>query len=121
MEVGLIFKWGKPVLGREQQAIDLFAEVKEWIEDQYKKEVITYYEPFLYATGDLEAEMGFWVIKGERDKLWKWREDETFRWLTMKAAFVMDHFQVEWLTVGEGIPEEIERSVKLLADLAPVG
>jgi hypothetical protein len=37
MEVGLIITWGKAVPGREQQAIDLFAESKEWFEGKYKE------------------------------------------------------------------------------------
>jgi hypothetical protein len=29
-------------------------------------------------------------------------EDETFRWLTAKAQFVVDHIEIDWLTVGAG-------------------
>jgi hypothetical protein len=121
MEIGLVLKFGKPVPGREQQALDLFAEAKGWIEEQYKEGVITYFEPYFYATGDLETESGFWVIKGEREKVWKWTGDERFLWFTAKAQFITEHFQMDWLTVGEQIPDRMELSAKIFTELAPVG
>jgi hypothetical protein len=120
MEVGLIISWGKAVPGREREAIGLFTESKDWFEGKYKAGWITYYEPYFYATGDFEAEAGFWLVRGERDKIWKLTEDETFRWLSTKAQFYLDHFEVQWLTVGEGIPEQVERLTKLVAEMAPV-
>jgi len=118
METGLIVKFGKLVPGREQQAIELFAEAKEYFEEQSRKGVITYYEPYFYGSGDLEAQAGFWIIKGDRDHLWKMVEDERYRWLTAKAQFVVDHLEVDWLTVGVGIDEQVERGTKLAAEFA---
>ena len=118
METGLIVKFGKLVPGREQRAIELFAEAKEYFEEQSRKGVITYYEPYFYGSGDLEAQAGFSIIKGDRDHLWKMVEDERFRWLTAKAQFVVDHLEVDWLTVGAGIDEQVERGTKLAAEFA---
>jgi hypothetical protein len=120
METGLIVKFGKLVPGREQQAIELFAEAKLYFEDQQKKEVITDYEPYFYGSGDLETQAGFWIVKGDRDDLWKMVEDERFRWLTAKAQFVVDHLEVDWLTVGAGIDEQVERGLKLAVEFAPI-
>jgi hypothetical protein len=44
--------------------------------------------------------------------------DETFQWLTLKAQFVVDHLRVDWLTVGEGIPQQVERAFKVTTDFA---
>ncbi len=118
METGLIVKFGKLVPGREQRAIELFAEAKEYFEEQSRTGVITYYEPYFYGSGDLEAQAGFWIIKGDRDYLWKMVEDERFRWLTAKAQFVVDHLEVDWLTVGAGIDEQVERGTKLAAEFS---
>ena len=118
MEIGLITKYGKLVPGREQQAIELFTETKQFLEEQFKAGFITYYEPFFYGTGDLEADAGFWLVKGERDKLLKVMETETYRWLMVKAQFVVEHLRVEWLTVGEGIPDQIERVSKAAVEFA---
>jgi hypothetical protein len=120
MEIGLMVKFGKLVPGREQHAIELFAEAKRYFAEQYKKGIITYYEPFFYGTGDLEAQVGFWILKGERDLIWKMAEDETFRWLTTKAQFLVDHLEVDWLTVGVAIDEQVQRGAKLAAEFAPV-
>jgi hypothetical protein len=86
MEIGLIVKYGKLVPGREEQAIALVAETTQWFEEQLKTGYITYFEPFFYASGDLEADAGFWIIdagfwiiKGERDKVWKW-------WMTRPSS-----------------------------------
>ena len=118
MEIGFIVKYGKLVPGREEQAIALFAETTDWLKEQMKTGYITYFEPFFYATGDLEADAGFWIIKGERDKVWKLMEDETFRWLTLKAQFLVDHLRVEWLTVGAEIPLQVERATKVTTEFA---
>jgi hypothetical protein len=50
---------------------------------------------FFYASGDLEADAGSWIIKGERDKVWNVVDDETFKWLTLKAQFLVDHLRVD--------------------------
>ncbi len=118
MEIGLIVKYGKLVPGREEQAIALFAETTQWLEEQLKTGYITYFEPFFYASGDLEADAGFWIIKGERDKVWNVVDDETFKWLTLKAQFLVDHLRVDWLTVGEAIPQQVERASKVSTEFA---
>jgi hypothetical protein len=116
METGLIIKYGRLVPGREQQAIDLFAETTEWFAEQLKVGTITHVEPFFFATGELDVEAGFWIIKGERDKVWKMLEDDRYLWLTTKAQFVVDHLEVNFLTVAERIPEQVERATKLAAE-----
>jgi len=118
MEIGLIVKYGKLVPGREEQAIALFAETTQWLHEQLAEGYITYFEPFFYASGDLEADAGFWIVKGDRDKVWKMVDDETFRWLTLKAQFLVDHLRVDWLTVGDAIPQQIERTSKVTTEFA---
>lgn len=119
MEIGLIVKFGKLVPGREAQAIEVFNEAKLFLEEQYKKGTISHYEPYFYGSGDLETQLGFWIAKGERASVWKMVEDERFRWLMSKAQFVVDHLEMEYLTVGTGIQEQLERDAKLVAEFAP--
>jgi hypothetical protein len=120
MDSALILKYGRLVPGREQQAIELFAETTEWFEGQLKAGVITYYEPFFFATGEFETEAGFWIVKGEQEKLWTLVQDERYRWLMVKAQFVVDHLGLEWLLVGDQIPQQIERVTKLTAEFATI-
>jgi hypothetical protein len=112
METGFIVKWGKLVPGREQQAIELFGETKAFFIHQLTAGIITYYEPFIYASGDWETEAGFWVVKGDRDQLWKMVETEGFRWLMTRAQFVVDHLRFEWLLTDELLTQQVERATK---------
>jgi hypothetical protein len=45
-------------------------------------------------------------------------DDETFKWLTLKAQFLVDHLRVDWLTVGEAIPQQVERASKVSTEFA---
>jgi hypothetical protein len=120
MEAGVIVKYGKLVPGRETYAIDLFSETKVFFEEQQKLGFIEYFEPFFYTTGDFEADLGFWVIKGEWAKLAELMESDAYRWLLTRAQFAVDHLEVEWLTVGDGIAEQVERASKAIVELATV-
>ncbi len=118
MEVALIVKYGKLVPGREQQAIELFAETKEFLGEQLEAGFITYYEPFIYTTGDWEADTGFWLTKGERDSLLKVIETEKFQWIIARAQFAVEHLRLEWLDFGEAITEQVERASKVVTEFA---
>jgi hypothetical protein len=120
MEAGMIIKYGRLVPERETYAIELFTETKRFFEEQKKLGIVTYVEPFFFATGDFEADLGFWLIKGDREKLAKLVEGEAYRWLLARAQFAVDHLIVEWLTVGEGIVEQVERASKAVVELATI-
>ena len=67
MEIGLC-EVRQARSGREEQAIALFAETTQWFEEQLK----TGYVPLralLLCRRRSEADAGFWIIKGERDKV----------------------------------------------------
>jgi hypothetical protein len=58
MEIGLLIKRGAPVPGRETQAIDVFSEGTEYFGKKLAEGTITFFEPFLFGTGDLEEWQG---------------------------------------------------------------
>lgn len=117
MEIGIIVRWGKPEAGREEQAIELFQESQEYFKEKYSEKVLTYFEPFLYITSDREEETGFFVLKGPAPEIFKLMEEEKYLWLVQKAMLLLEHFQVDLLTVGEGIPAQLERSAKVRVEL----
>ncbi|SRR6266571_6363839 len=119
-EIGLYLKYGRLVPGRERQAIELFAETTEFFTEQLKTGVITHYEPFFFASGEFDAEAGFWIIKGDREKIWTMVENDIYLWLLTKAQFVVDHLQVEFLFVGDKIPEQVERATKLATEFVTI-
>ena len=117
MEVGLLIRFGKLVPGREHQAIDLFQQTLSYFSEKRAREELSYFEPFFFLTSDLDEELGFFIVKGSMLELTAISNDETFKVLMMKAAALATHVQLDWLTVGEGIGEQVERSLKVYAEL----
>jgi hypothetical protein len=117
MEIGLWIRFGKLVPGRERRAIELFEEGTRYFRDLYAKKVLTYFEPYFLMTSDHEAETGFFILKGPATEIFKLMEEEPYLHLVQKAFVLVEHFQVDLLTVGEGIPAQLERAGKVRAEL----
>jgi hypothetical protein len=117
MEVGLIIKFGKLVPGREAQGIELFEEATKYFQEKVEKKVLTYFEPFFLFTGDLAEESGFFILKGPAPEVFKLMEEERYLWLMQKGFMLIEHLQAEILTVGEGIPAQLELAHKVRVEL----
>ncbi len=117
MEIGIMVRYGKAVAGREEQAIQLFDDSQKYFKEKHSERVLTYFEPFFYITSDREEETGFFVLKGPAPEIFKLMEEEKYLWLVQKAMLLLEHFQVDLLTVGEGIPAQLERSAKVRVEL----
>jgi hypothetical protein len=113
MESGVIVRWGKLVPGREEKAIALFTETVEYFGKMLAEGKLTYFEPFFFMTGDIENELGFFIFKGPDEWIYKLLADEYFLTLQEKALYSVEHFQVDLLTVGDGIGKQLERSAKV--------
>ncbi len=117
MDVGLIIRYGKLVPGRERQAVELFDEATTYFREKVDKKAITYFEPFFLFTSDLDEETGFFVLKGPAPEIFKLMEDETYLRLMQKGYVLVEHLRADLLTVGDGIREQIERGMKVRAEL----
>ncbi len=117
MDVGLLFRWGKVIPGREEKSTEFFNEVMQFFADYKEKGIITYFEPFFFFTSDTQEETGFFVVKGPVTEIFKLIEEEAFKTLAYKAYYLVEHFQWDLLTVGEAVMEQIERSKKVRVDL----
>ncbi|HEX9376873.1 MAG TPA: hypothetical protein VGB19_11630 [Actinomycetota bacterium] len=117
MEIGLLIRYGKLVPGREQLAIDLFGDAIVYWGAKAAAGDVTYFEPFFFQTNDREEETGFFVVKGPMASIFKVMEEDDYLALTEKAYYVVEHFKVDLLTVGDGITEQLERSAKVRAEL----
>jgi hypothetical protein len=117
MEIGLLIRYGRLVPGREAQAFDLFRETRTYYEDKVRTGRLTYFEPFFLATSDLDEELGFFVIKGHAPDVFQLMEEEPYRVLLNKAMLLVEHLRVDMLTVDEGIEQQLERSLKVNAEL----
>ncbi len=118
MDAGLIIKWGKPVPGRENEAFALFGEAMEYYKEKLADRTISYHDTFMYRTGDVEERTGFTILKGEEAALAKVLEDERVRVFLIKGQLVLEHIDVEWVTVGEAAVLQVEQTAKVLAGMA---
>ncbi|MBI3647911.1 MAG: hypothetical protein HY240_04050 [Actinobacteria bacterium] len=117
MEIGLFIRYGKLVPGREEQAIALFDEATNLFKERMMKGDVTFFEPFFFQTSDREEETGFMILKGPAPEIFRLMEDPRYLMLVGKAMLLVEHFQVDLLTVGDGIRDQLERATKVRAEL----
>ena len=117
MQSGLFFRWGKPITGRETEAIELFCEVLDYFESKKKDGTVTYFEPFLFSTADFDVETGFLVVKGPVTEIFKMLDEEMYKTIIAKTTLLVSHFSVDFLSVDEAVFERFERYSKIRAEL----
>jgi hypothetical protein len=120
MDVGYIVKYGRLVPGREEKAFELFSETVSFWKEQLKEGAITYFEPFLYASGDSETDLGFFLVKGPEERVREILDTEEYRILLTTGNYVVEHLTREWLIVAEEVMTQIERSAKVATEFATV-
>jgi hypothetical protein len=118
MDAGYIVKYGRLVPGREEKAFDLFSETMTFWQEQLKRGAIAYFEPFLYASGDSETDLGFFLVKGPQERIREVLDTEEYRVLLTKGSYVVEHLSREWLMVAEEVLSQIERSAKVATEFA---
>lgn len=99
---GLFIGFGRAVRGREGQALDVFKEATEYYARLQQQGDIDSFEPVFLEPhgGDLA---GFFLIRGDQDKLARIRTGDEFRRLNMRATLITEDFGV----VGAGLGEQI--------------
>ena len=109
----LFIGWNRAVVGREQQAMQLFQKTAEFYGKLQAEGRIESFEPVLLSAhgGDLN---GFWLLKGEAEKLGEVRRDETFRDITIEAGYCLEGVGVIPGFIGEGLTDAFSRWSKLL-------
>lgn len=117
MDTGLLIRWGRPIAGREEPAVQLFEDSTKFLTDLASKGKISYFEPFLYSTSDLEDELGFFVVKGPVTEIFTLIDSEPYKTLVTKANLLLHHVRIEMLVVGEQIALQIDRFAKVRVEL----
>lgn len=117
MEIGLLIRYGKLVPGREAQAIELFGEASSYFAEKLSQGALTFFEPFFFATSDLEEETGFFVMRGPAPSMFALMEEEQYLRLMQKGMMLVEHLRADLLTVGEGIGLQLERAGKVRVEL----
>ena len=111
----LFLGWSRATAGREQQAMNLWGKTKEYYGKLQAEGRIESWEPVLLGAhgGDMN---GFFLIKGDAEKLDEVRRDDTFVDLTIEANYCLDGFGLIRGWVGEGITDVMTRWSKLISE-----
>jgi hypothetical protein len=105
-DAGLFVGFGNPVRGRESEAVELFNETIEWYGRLQEEGEIESFEPVFLEPhgGDLG---GFFLIRGDAEKLAALRVSEEFTQFTIKASLYVDSIGV----VGADMAERLQRQM----------
>ncbi len=107
MEVGMLVSYGGVLPGKEKEAIDLFAETQKFYGEKLADGTFTFYEPFLFRTGDRSENLGFFIVKGPQEKVMAYFESKESRILRDKVGQVVTHLKIEFLYTGTEVLDEI--------------
>ncbi len=109
----LFIGWNRAVVGREQQAMQLFQKTVEFYGKLQANSQIESFEPVLLSAhgGDLN---GFFLLRGEAKKLAEVRGDETFIDITVEAGYCLEGFGIVPGFIGEALADVFSRWSKLI-------
>ena len=115
-DFGLFIGWSRPVRGRERQAIRVFNEAVElWGRLQHQGEIEGFEAVFLEPHGgDLG---GFFLLRGDREKLARVRGSDDFLRLNMRADLIVEGYGVVGAELGARIAEQMANYDAEVADL----
>jgi hypothetical protein len=110
----LFLGWSRATVGREQQAMNLWGKTIEYYGQLQAEGKIESWEPVLLSAhgGDLN---GFFLIKGDAEKLDKLQQEDTWVDFTIEAEYCLDGFGLIRGWVGEGISDVMTRWSKLIS------
>jgi len=110
----LFLGWNRPTRGREEQAMKLWGKSVEYYSQLQADGRIENFEPVLLTAhgGDLN---GFFLIRGETQKLSEIRLEDTFIDLVIEAGYCLDGFGAVSGFTGDGVNDIFARWSKLVA------
>lgn len=114
MEIGVLVSYGGVIPGKERAAVDVFAETMKLYGEKLADGTFSWYEPFIFQTGDLQETLGFFVIKGPQEKMLAFFNGEENRILKDKVSLIVNHLKIEFLYTGN----EVLKEVGILSGLA---
>ena len=116
-DFGLFIGWKDPARGRERQAVQVFNEaVALYSSLQERGKIESWDAVFLEPHGgDLN---GFFLLRGDRDKLAAVRWSDEFLGMTMRASITVDGFGVVGAEMGARIAQQMEHYQRSVGELA---
>ena len=114
---GLFIGFGLPVRGRERQSIKIFNEVFEYYSRLQQEGEIESFEPVLLEAHGGELG-GFFLLRGERDKLARVRSSDEFERSTVRAELIVENIGVVGATLGERLMSQMAMFTEQVEELA---
>ena len=107
----LFIGWDHPVIGREQQAMQLFQKCLQYYGKLKSEGKIESFEPVILGAhgGDLN---GFFYVKGEAAKLAAVQQEETFMDIVTEARYCIEGFGVISGYTGARLTDMMSRWAK---------
>lgn len=105
-DAALFIGWGETKGGRERQAVDLFKESLAYLTSLVTEGRVASIEPFFLEPHGGELE-GFWILRGELEKLSALRIDDDFQRFAVRAQAVVSGFGVVGATTGERLNQHM--------------
>ena len=113
MQSALVITWTHPVVGREEKALAYGVEAQEFWTRQAAAGKCS--EPELFFS---DAELGFWMVKGDRDTLLAIHDTDEARMLMMKGELLFEAFKAEFYYAGEDATDFMVRYAQALAAIS---
>ena len=96
---GLFIGFGAPVRGRERQATKVFNEAFEYYARLQQEGEIESFEPVLLEPHGGELD-GFFLLRGDQDKLARIRGSEEFERLTVRGQLIIENLGIVGAALG---------------------
>jgi hypothetical protein len=108
--------WGQVVRGREQLALQVFADTAEYWGKLQQDGKIESFQPFLLRPhgGDLG---GFWLIHGERSALDEIQSSQEFVRLIARAGAIVDNLGVTSAVTDEALASQMGTYAEVVQSL----
>lgn len=103
---GIFVGFGFAVRGREQQAIKVFNEAFEYYARLQQDGEIESFEPVLLEPHGGELG-GFFLLRGDEDKLARIRSSEEFERLTLRAQLIVENIGIVSAFLGERLMSQM--------------
>jgi hypothetical protein len=116
-DAGLFIGWGEVVRGRETQAIDVFNTTMEYFSGLQADGSIDSVDPVFLEPhgGDLQ---GFFLIRGEAEKLSELRVDPDFENVILRAGLYVDNIGVVGASTGARLERLMGQYTEAVATFA---
>lgn len=113
---GLFIGFGSAVRGREAKSLERFNEAMQYYARLQQEGTIESWEAALLEPhgGDLG---GFFLLRGDMDKLSHLRVDTEFMRLTVRASLIVDNIGVVGALIGDSLNEAVATFPEAIAEV----